>query len=341
MRETVEKPEIMVLVNSGAAEPGLVERTLEDRGLAWVTLALDELFSLETTTSYTVSPSEAATLSFADARGRGRFDTGQLRSVWAESTAMSENPLLFADESAGLSDRLQLLSRSEAWMMAVSIPSFLAHDCLYLPQTMERNRANHALYQYRVAREVGFLLPEIYAGRRLAAAIEHLDSEQHQKVHYQSFSPLFFEHGGAAYTSVDRWIEPDRFYTMGHMRSPVLLSNRPAGNRFLSVFLEDRFYTLEIALLDPDLDPDVTDPFYQAAQENLRIEPTELPAGLEAPARSFFRETGLVFGMIDTVESERGPVFLEAHPSTAFTLHHEAGLGVLDHLIDWLRRGRS
>lgn len=334
-------PEILVLDRRGSA-PGAVERRLGERGAAIATLFLEEIYEAEQKVSFRIGPQQAGEISLCDSRTGQPFSLSRLQSVWAESLDLPANPMLSFFGSDDLSEVFAANGRGESWLLARSLIGWLAARFLFLPQLMEKNRANHRLYQMAVARDAGFQLAVTYVGGELARLAEVLAPAAGGKLHYRPFSPLSFTLEGRRFVSADRFLAFDRRIALSHLRAPALFTAWPSHRRRLHAAVIGReVAAVALTLADPGVDPDVTDPFYQRAQGNLLVTAAELPAAARELCLRFAALAGLRFLVLDLLEGEDGAVyFLEAHPGGSLRLFDEAGLPVYERLLNLLEGGR-
>lgn len=339
------RPEILVIDRRGE-EAGPVERRLRARGARYATLFLEDLHESLHVPSFRIGQGRGGELTCVDGRTRQAFSTAGLRSVWAESLAVPPNPMASYHGGDELERTFRIVGESESWIYTHSVIALLSRRCLFLPAPMERNRANHRLYQAAVARDAGFALPRLYLGNHARRLFQSLRPSMAEKVHYQPLSPLSFHLKGRRFVSADRFVDPDREFTLAHIKAPALFSCWPeASRRLLVAVLGEDAWALEVGLRDRERDPDVTDLAYQAAQGNLRIEPAEPPAAALGLCRAFLGASGLPFAVFDLLEqgAEGGGnwdfCFLGAQPDGRFPFFDEAGLPVYERLVDWLERG--
>lgn len=339
-------PEILVIDKRARTEPGPIETRLREEGACCATLFLDDVLQAATTVSYRVGASQGATIRCADGRTGEPLSTARVKSVWAEAAGLGPNPMTFYHEDRSLSSTLRSIGLGEAWLMGGSVIATLSRQCLFLPQLMERTRANHRLYQMAAARDAGFSLPQTYVGTGFQEIRDLLRDgrDGDRRIHYQPLSHTTFSLWGNRFITVDRWLDADRTFALANVRGPAVFSRWPAYRRRLfAALLGEELWALEVDLLDPEVDPDVTDLFYQRAQDNLRLTPVELPAAAREACFRFARATGLVYTTLELLEEEEPGAycFLAAHPDGRLHLFDEAGLPVYDHLVSWLRRGRA
>ncbi len=337
-------PELLVIDRSDRSGPGRVETLLAERGADHAVFFLDDVCAARAPASYHLAPGGAAVLHLCDARGGATFSTARLRGVWAEALGLPRNPMTAFSGDEDIGRTLSAVGEGEAWMLGLSVLAALAHGRLLLPQLAERNRANHRLYQLAVARDCGFGVPRTVVTANGGRVLEHLALAPGEAVHYQALSQLTFEVRGQTYVSADRHLEPERYFGLQHLRAPAVFSVWPPYRRRLYVAALGReLWALQIALRDPELDPDVTDLFYQRAQDNLTAEPVPMPAALATLCHRFLAATGLLYGTLDVLEEASGDgrwCLLGAHPEGRFQLFAEQGLPVYDHLLAALAAGR-
>lgn len=336
-------PAILVIDHRERGAPGPVERRLLARRADFATLFLEEISEAEQKISFRIGPDRAAEATFHDSRTGEPLSLARLTSVWAESLELPPNPMLSFLGSEELPEIFAANGRSESWLLARSLIGWLEARCLFLPQLTEKNRANHRLYQMAVARDSGFRLPPTYVGAHLPGLRAALQPTVGATIHYRSFSPLHFSLQGKRFVSADRFLSADRHFALAHVRAPALFAAWPAYRRRIHAAVVDQeVWAVSLALVDPELDPDVTDPFYQHAQGNLALAPVELPAAARQLCRRFAEEAGLRLVVLDGLEGDDDGAlhFLEAHPGGRLLLFEEAGLPVYDRLLDLLERGR-
>ncbi|NOT02357.1 MAG: hypothetical protein HOP29_17255 [Phycisphaerales bacterium] len=225
--------------------------------------------------------------------------------------------------------------------MAVQLRGFLAERFLFLPQVIERQRLTSPLYQLATARDVGFKVPPTVVGQVLSSLYARGPIE---RIHYRPLTAVQFQVRNAQFVTVERWIHADRTFAMHQAFGPAAFSLRPdSGNRILVLILGSKLFAIEISLIDPGRDPQITDFSFHAAQENLNASICSLTSPIQEVCHEFFRTTGLRFGLIDLLhDSESGDLwYLAAHASPKLGLFHETGLPVYDHLLEWLLRGRD
>jgi hypothetical protein len=336
-------PRILVIDRADRPGPGRVESLLAERGASYAVLFLDQVCAANAPASYHIAPGRAAVMRLRDGRGGETFSTRRLRGVWAEALGLPRNPMtaFLGDEDIGRT--LRAVGEGESWLLGLSILACLGRGRLFLPQLVERSRANHRLYQLAVARDSGFSVPRTMVTSHESRVRQDLAPAAGEALHYQSLSQLAFEVRGKAYVSVDRHLEPERLFALRQLRAPAVFSVWPAWRRRLYVaVLGNQMWGLEVGLRRPDLDPEVTDLFYQRAQDNLAADPVELPPALRALCRRFVEASGLRYCTLDLLE-ENGEAdrwcLLAAHPDGRFHLFDEQGLPVYDRLLAALASG--
>jgi len=267
----VMEPRVLVIERATRRASGQVEQLLARRGVEHAVVFLEQVCTAEAPAEFRVEPGQRSELSLRDARTGEGVSTRRLRAVWAEALGLLRNPMTAFLGDDDMAVTLQAVGRGEAWLFGLSVLAALAHARLFLPQLVERGRANHRLYQLAAARDSGFSVPRTVVTAQAARVREALAPGEGERLHYQSFSPLAFTLRGGSYVSVDRFVPDDRLFALAHLRGPAVFSLWPPSRRRLQVAaLGDELWAAEVETIDGGLDPDVTDLSYQAAQRNLR-----------------------------------------------------------------------
>ena len=337
---TYFEPTVLLLVDS-AKGTGPVEELLAHSGVPFATLDLLRAARAEAPVWFQAKNGAGCVVGFQDARDSRWTTTGRVLSVWAEDGQIGSDPV--AHFQGANDDRaiLRTLGLAESWLMAAHIRGFLAERFLFLPQVIERQRLTYPPYPLATARDVGFKIPPTVVGQVLSALYKRGPVE---KMHYRPLAAVKFQVRDTQFVTVERWIQADRSFAMHQAFGPAVFSLRPdTGTRVLVLMLGGELFAIELSLVDPCLDAQITDVSFHAAKKNLKITVCSLAGRMRDLCQAFFRETGLQYGLIDLLhDPESGDLwYLATNGSPKLSLFQEAGLPVYERLIEWLRRGNE
>jgi hypothetical protein len=232
-------------------------------------------------------------------RSEPAFDLAEFRSIWWRRP---QQPVISDD----IRDPThQLFATNEAHEALAGL--WYAVDAFWINEPARDQLAHRKVYQLRVAQDVGLRIPQTLITSDPEAAGEFIAERRGDPVVFKAFSAL-----------PDEWRETrllgrEELDLLSNVRyAPVIFQEYIDATYDLRVtVVGDRIFPAAIHSQETSYKVD-----FRMDMANARVEPVELPKGVEKKLHALMGSLGLVYGAIDMRRTPSGEhVFLEINPA--------------------------
>jgi glutathione synthase/RimK-type ligase-like ATP-grasp enzyme len=308
-------PAVLVVASAYDLASDLVCLRLKELGVSFLRLNREQLSDFRITL-YPTSPTLHVEY------GESSWDiTDALRSVWFRQPVYLREP----NSDSAIDVQLQ---RSQWMALVKSLTIF--HEASWMNHPRETYQAEIKPYQLRVAKEVGFKIPQTLIGndvKELAGLSSPFMMKPLDVVYFHDGDESLFAYA----TPIDTTLLNEEF-----RKAPIIAQRLLASKTDIRVtVVGNAAYAVKILSKGCPIDGD----WRRTPKADLHYEDWTMPADIESACARLMDRLGLRFGGIDLVQSEGDTYFLEINPTGEWAWLSSQARPIDKKIAQWLATG--